>query len=409
MSHGDRRVRLNSAGLGRMPAAVLETLTEWTRFEDRYGPYELAERLDDVLQHRIHRRLAALLGAPPGDTVVCAGGQEAFAAVTERLELGPHDRIWTTPYESAGHLTALLALRDRTRCRLDVVPLRPGGDLDLEWMAQHIGDDVALVSVPYVPAGCGIVHPVEDIGRLLAGHRCRYAVDASYAVGQLPVDVARIGCQLLTGDGWRFLGGPQSTGFAYVAPSLRQTAGPYEPAPPPPAEGARVAALDTALAAHAATPGTGTDGTDGGGHAGAALAARLRAAVQQMPGTELIAPGRRQGAVVTFRHERLPAARIRHALAERGIAVCKTVAQEMPLYLPGRGIDTAVRASVHHTNTAEDIDRFTDALRDTLAREQSRPTPAPVPHPPAATAPAPAPVAAPRPARRRHLSLVPGT
>ncbi|NUS16703.1 MAG: aminotransferase, partial [Streptomyces sp.] len=49
MSHGDRRVRLNSAGLGRMPAAVLETLTEWTRFEDRYGPYELAERLDDVL------------------------------------------------------------------------------------------------------------------------------------------------------------------------------------------------------------------------------------------------------------------------------------------------------------------------------------------------------------------------
>ncbi|WP_208903993.1 aminotransferase class V-fold PLP-dependent enzyme [Streptomyces incarnatus] len=367
MSHGDQRVHLNSAGLGRMPAAALEVLTEWTRFEDRYGPYELAERLDDVLHREIHERLGALLGAPSGDTAVCTGAADAFAAVLSRLPLGPGDRVWTTPYESAANLSALFALRARTRCRLDVVPLRSDGDLDLEWMAQHIGDDVALVSVPYVPSSCGIVNPVEEVGRILAPHRCLYAVDASYAVGQLPVDVDRVGCHLLTGDGWRFLRGPQSVGFAYAAPRLRQVLAPHGGLPLVPPHGAAVAALNTALALRVPAP------------APEDLGSRLRAAVENTSGTALIAPGRVQSGIVTFQHEELPAALLRRRLADRGVVVWKTVAQETPLYLPGRGVGTAVRASVHPGDRAEDIERFADALRDSVA--EGRPRLARVPRP----------------------------
>ena len=404
MSHGDRRVHLNPAGLGRMPTAVREVLAEWTRFEDRYGPYELEDRLDDVLHREIHERLAALLGAPPGDTVLCTGAADGFAAVLSRLPLGPRDRVWTTPYESAANLTALFALRARTRCRLEVVPLRPDGDLDLEWMAAHAGGDLALVSVTHVPAGCGIVNPVEEIGRILAPHGCLYAVDASYSVGQLPVDVGRIGCQLLTGDGWRFLRGPQSVGFAYAAPRLHEALAPYGGLPLVPPHGAAVAALNAALALRTAalTPAPGD------------LASRLRAAVEGTPGIELIAPGRVQSGIVTFRHGELPATLARRRLADRGVVVWKTVAQETPLYLPGRGVVTAVRASVHPDDRAEDIERFSAALRDVVA--EPRPLPARTPRP-LPTAPAPhtlptrptAPLTArPRSSGRGHLTLVSG-
>ncbi|MFJ3309377.1 aminotransferase class V-fold PLP-dependent enzyme [Streptomyces sp. NPDC086549] len=404
MSHGDRRVHLNAAGLGRMPEAVRAVLTEWTRHEDRYGPHELEEHLDDVLHREIHERLAALLGAPPGDTVLFTGAADAFATLLSRLPIGPRDRIWTTPYEGAANLTTLFALRDRTRCGLDVVPLRPDGDLDLEWMASHIDDSVALVSVAHVPAGCGIVNPVEDVGRILAPYRCLYAVDASYAVGQLPVDAARIGCQLLTGDGWRFLRGPQSVGFAYVAPELRHALAPYGLAPHVPPHGAAVAALNTALAEH----GAAVPDED--------LAIGLRATVEEAPGTELIAPGRIQSGILTFRHDELPAALVRRQLAAHGVVVWKTVAQETPLYLPGRGITTAVRASVHHDNSPQDIAWFGEALRDVLAEPRHRPVrvsravPAAVPAavPSAGAAPA---ARIPLPRQRtagRHLALVSG-
>ncbi|MFE5602994.1 aminotransferase class V-fold PLP-dependent enzyme [Streptomyces coelicoflavus] len=381
MPHGDRDrgVHLDTAGLGRMPAAARAELVRWTRHEDRHGPHVVDEYVHHVVRRELDARLAALLGAPAGDTVLSTGAADAFAALVARIPLGPGDRIWTTPYEGVANLTVLSALRDRARCRLEVVPLRPDGDLDLEWMAAHIDDDVALVSVAHVPAGCGIVTPVEDIGRVLAPYRCLYAVDASYSVGQLPVDVRRIGCQLLTGDAWRFLRGPESVGFAYASPEVRQALSPYGVGPLVPPEAARVVALNAALAVQEAAVPAGD------------LAAALRSAVEETPGAEPIAPGRVQSGIVAFRHAEVPAGPLRRELAARGVTVGKTVAQETPLYLPGRGVTAAVRVCVHHDNSERDVARFTEALREALAVRRHRTVPTAV----RAQAPARAAVAAP--------------
>ncbi|MFG2480456.1 aminotransferase class V-fold PLP-dependent enzyme [Streptomyces fagopyri] len=389
-----RTVHLDAAGRGRMPAAVRALVADCAAREDRYGPHEVEEHLEHVLRTGIHDRLGALLGVPAADTAVVTDAATAFDVLLRGLGPGRGDRIWTTPYEGVANLTALYALRDRTRCRLEVVPLREDGDLDLEWMARHIDDDVALVSVVHVPSGRGIVNPVETIGRILAPHRCLYAVDASYAVGQLPVDAARIGCHLLTGDGWRFLRGPHETGFAYLAPRLRDT---FEEtlAYRPPPRNAAVAGLDAALAHHTATL------TGAAGHDGPRLLPALRAAVEETPGTELITPGLVQSGILAFRHRELPAALVRRQLAARGVVLWKTVAQEIPLL--DHPAATALRASLHHDTTPDDITRFGQALQAVVREERPRPA---GPRP-AARHTAPAPTAGPRPPTRRHLTLCP--
>jgi selenocysteine lyase/cysteine desulfurase len=386
-----------------VPAAVRALVA------DRYGPHEVEEDLEDVLRTEVHERLGALLGVPAADTAVVTDAAGAFGDLVSRLAPGRGERVWTTPYESAARLTALYALRDRTRCTVEVVPLREDGDLDLEWMARHIDDDVALVSVVHVPSGCGIVNPVEEIGQILAPYRCVYAVDASYAVGQLPVDAGRIGCQLLTGDGWRFLRGPYDVGFAFLAPRLRaafEDASAHRPLP----RNAAVAGLNAALAHHTATTATTA------GLAGQGLLPALRAAVEGCPGTELIAPGRIQSAILAFRHRDLPAALVRRRLAARGVVLWKTVAQETPLHLPRSGAATALRASLGPDTTPQDIARFGRALREVVREETAgaqRPRPArtlpPAPAPALASAPAPVPPAGPRPrpSARRHLTLCP--
>ncbi|MET7783002.1 aminotransferase class V-fold PLP-dependent enzyme [Streptomyces sp. NPDC005388] len=402
-----RTVHLDTAGWGTMPAAVRALVADCASREDRYGPHELEEDLEDVLRTEVHERLGALLGVPAADTAVVTDAAGAFDALVSRLAPGRGERVWTTPYESAARLTALYALRDRTRCTVEVVPLREDGDLDLEWMARHIDDDVALVSVVHVPSGCGIVNPVEEIGQILAPHRCVYAVDASYSAGQLPVDAGRIGCQLLTGDGWRFLRGPYAVGFAFLAPRLRaafEDAAAHRPLPP----NAAVAGLNAALAHHTAT----TDGP--AGLAGQGLLPALRAAVEECPGTELIAPGRVQSAILAFRHRDLPAALVRRRLAARGVVLWKTVAQETPLHLPRSGATTALRASLGPDTTPQDIARFGRALREVVREETAgaqRPRPArtlpPAPTPDLTSAPVPPAGPRPRPSARRHLTLCP--
>nr|WP_282189821.1 aminotransferase class V-fold PLP-dependent enzyme [Streptomyces sp. RPA4-2] len=396
---GGRTVHLDTAGRGRMPAAVRALVADCAAREDRYGPHELEEHLAHVLRTEIHDRLGALLGVPAADTAVVTDAATAFDALVRGLGPGRGDRIWTTPYEGVANLTALYALRDRTRCRLEVVPLREDGDLDLEWMARHIDDDVALVSVVHVPSGRGIVNPVETIGRILAPHRCLYAVDASYAVGQLSVDAARTGCHLLTGDGWRFLRGPHDVGFAYLAPRLRDM---FEEAAAhrPPPQNAAVAGLNAALAHHTATL------TGPAGHDGLRLLPALRAAVEETPGTELITPGLVQSGILAFRHRELPASLVRRQLAARGVALWKTVAQEIPLLDHPAG--TALRASLHHDTTPDDITRFGHALQAVVREERPHPAgPRPAARHTAPAPPVPARTAVPRPPTRRHLTLCP--
>ncbi|WP_330335494.1 aminotransferase class V-fold PLP-dependent enzyme (plasmid) [Streptomyces sp. NBC_00536] len=403
---------LDTAGSGRMPAAVRAVLADATARDDLYGPYDLEERLGAVLHTEVYARLGGLLGVPAADTALFTGAAAAFDSCVAGLApaLGPGHRIWTTPYEGVARLTTLYALRDRTHCTLEVVPLRADGGLDLEWMGAHLDEDVALVSVTHVAATLGTVSPVEAVGRLLAGHRAVYAVDASHSVGRLPVDATAIGCDLLTADGWRFLRGPDSIGFAYVAPALRSAlTGHAHPQPHP----AAVAALNEALAHHAAAELLPRRD----------LQTELRAVLERTPGIELLtpdapagpdapgAPEREQSGILAFRHADLPAALIRRGLARRGVVVWKTVGQETPLHLPARGVTTALRASVHYDNTPEDIARFDEALQDVLAelREELRARDeqnAPVRLlAPAASGPA-TPTRA--PARRGHLTLVAG-
>ncbi|MFG2676339.1 aminotransferase class V-fold PLP-dependent enzyme [Streptomyces sp. DT20] len=368
-------IHLNTAGQGRMPDAVRTVLTECVRLEDRFGPHVLEERVGDLVHGEVHQRLEGLLNTPDGHTELFTGGAAAFDALVSGLTLGRGDRIWTTPYESAARLTTLRSVRDRTRCRIEVVPLRPDGDLDLGWMAAHIDDSVALVSVVHVPASRGIINPVEDIGRLLAPHRCLYAVDAAYSLGQLPVDVSRIGCHLLTGDGWRFLRGPRAVGFAYVAPRLREElsrsdfggGAPRAAAfttrvPEPVPATAAVAAFTSALAHRAELPAQPYE----------ELIPALHCAVVDVPGMELLAPGRYHSAVLAFHHPDLSSALLRRGLAERGVAVWKTVAEQTPLLDRPGGRATALRASVYEGTTRQDIDAFAEALAKTVADVSSR-------------------------------------
>jgi selenocysteine lyase/cysteine desulfurase len=373
-----RLIHLNTAGAGRVPREVRRTMADVLDQEAATGCYETEGHLDGIVNDEMYRRLARVLGAPVEDVAVFDSATRAWCSVVPRLGLGPGDRVWVTPYEYAGNLIPLFNLRDRTGCRIEVVPTLPGGDLDLDWMAAHIADDVALVSVTHIPSGCGIVNPVEEIGRLLAPYRCFYAVDACQSVGQIPVDVARIGCQLLTGAGRKFLRGPRGTAFAYVAPELRTALATDF-------HDLHVARIDSATGYHvhdgsarslelaerstAAMAGFNTALTlfeEGTPFDNKEVFEALRTTLAGVPDVDLVAPGTQQSGILSFRHPDVPAGTIVARLAEQRINAWKIVGHHTPLYMAERGVDTAVRVSTHYYNTVDEIDRFGGALREIL-------------------------------------------
>lgn len=371
-------IHLNTAGAGLMPAAVADSMVECVRMEATRGAYETELHYDKIVQSEVYERVGRLLNATTADVAIFDSATRAWCAVVAQLDLGPTDKIWVTPYEYAGNLISLLALRDRTGCAVEVVPIRADGDLDLDWMAAHISDEVAFVSVTHIPSGCGIVNPVAEIGRILAPYRCFYAVDACQSVGQVPVDVTEIGCDLLSGAGRKFLRGPRGTGFAYIAPRLRSALVPsfhdlHVARVTGPSsyllEDSSARSLELAERTTAAVVGLNealahvetVDVFDS-----REIFAALRATVADLPDVDVVLPGTRHSGIVTFRHATKPAAQIVAELKDRGVNAWKIRGDHTPIFMAERGVDTAVRLSAHYYNTLDEIDRAGRALREVV-------------------------------------------
>ncbi|MGW4422486.1 aminotransferase class V-fold PLP-dependent enzyme [Streptosporangium sp. NPDC004631] len=370
-------IHLNTAGAGLMPDVVANAMLDCLRREVEYGAYETELHYDKILQHEVYERIATLVGAPADDVAFFDSATRAWVRVVSRLDLKPGEKVWVSPYEYAGNLISLLALRERTGCVIETIPTTATGDLDLEWMSAHVDGDVAFVSITHIPSGCGIVNPVAEIGRILAGHRAFYAVDACQSVGQVPIDVAAFGCALLTGAGRKFLRGARGTGFAYVAPELRaalqvETYDLHVARADSPTsyvvedDGAR--SLELAERTTAAVLGFNAaldhmSTVDAYGNREVYQA--LRGTLAELP-VEMIEPGTVHSGIASFRHATVSAERIRDGLAERGINGWKIRGDHTPIYMGERGIDTAVRLSVHYYNTLDEVAAAGQALAEIL-------------------------------------------
>lgn len=374
---------LNTAGSGLNSEAVLAAVTGCLEVEGRYGAYEAELRLAEVLGRDVYHAVGALLGCPVEDVALFDNATRAWVTAVHAVAFRPGGRVWITPYEYAGNILALQEPVRRFGLRIEVIPTDPLGDVDLAWMERNLDDDVALVSMVHVPSNCGIVNPVAEVGRLLAraADPPLYVVDACQSVGLLPIDVAEIGCDVLTGAGRKFVCGPRGTAFAYLSRRFRDRASPatldlhvadvraldrielrrhgaatFELAE---RSNAAVAGLNVAVRERLACRRDAS-----------ALRAELRSVLGQIDGVRLIDPGRRQAGILSFVHDRLQARAIVEGLRRAGVNTWVADGKHTPIHMGAIGVDFAVRCSVHVDNRPDDIRRFEAALVDLI--ESSR-------------------------------------
>jgi selenocysteine lyase/cysteine desulfurase len=233
-----------------------------------------------------------------------------------------------------------------------------------------------------VPTNGGLVNPAEAVGRLTRAAGVPYLLDACQSVGQMPVDVDAIGCDLLAATGRKFLRAPRGTGFLYARRALLDRT---DPAPLEPAfldlDGAEVVGPDryemrpdarrfesweSNLAAgaglRAAVAYARRWGLDAIARRVTALAAGLRVRLGEVPGVELHDLGERRSGIVTFTREGLGADHVRRALAAQAINVSVSMPSSTPLDAGRRGLPPLVRASVHYLTTDDELDRTVAAV-----------------------------------------------
>jgi selenocysteine lyase/cysteine desulfurase len=367
----------NNAGAALPPRPVLDAVLEHLNREAEIGGYEAEAERADRIEHT-YDALARLLGCDRDEVAVVENATRAWDMAFYSFRFEPGDRILTARAEYASNYIALSQVAERSGATIDVIPDDEYGQVDTHELERMLGDGrVKLVSLVYVPSQGGLVNPAAEVGRLTRAAGVPLLLDACQAVGQMPLDVGALGCDVLTATGRKFLRGPRGTGFMYVRRELADRLEPplldlhaaewlpdgdYVIRP-----GARRFENWEAYVAGKIGLGVAADyalsiGLEAIRDRVYGLAAELREQLGALPRMTVQDLGREKCGIVTFSVAGTSATDVAAALRREGINVSVMPASYARLDLGPRGLDEIVRASVHYYNTSDEIERLIRAV-----------------------------------------------
>jgi len=273
-------------------------------------------------------------------------------------------------------LRVLTELKERGQIALTLLPADGEGVLDPADLKRALTPRTRLVALTQASNVTGALQPVEEAGALCRQHGALFLVDGAQALGAVPVNVERIGCHLYAFPGHKGLLGPQGTGGLYIRPGLTLNTI---------REGGTGASSDS-MRQNAEGPERYESGTlnlpgIAGLSAGAqyvakrlseiaqherALTEHLMRGLLETPGAVVYGPrdAARRAGLVSFNLQDFPSGPVADQLDRMGFAVRGGLHCAPGVHtLQGTLKRGAVRASVGHANTHDEIDRFLAAVR----------------------------------------------
>jgi selenocysteine lyase/cysteine desulfurase len=369
-------IHFNNAGASLMPVPVSGALHSYLQSEECIGGYETEALYSEALDS-VYDSAAALLYCSAEEIAFVENATRGWGLAFYSFKFEPGDKILTTLAEYGSNVVAYIQQAKRFGVDVVFVPNDEHGQIDIKALAKLIDDRVKLISITHIPTGGGLVNPAKEVGRIAKAAGIPFILDSCQSVGQIPIDVEDIGCNVLCVTGRKYLRGPRGTGLLYVRSTL------LEELEPP------------VLDLHAATLTSSTEynirtdakrfenweqffagkyalgkaieyslswGLDSIQKRVYILADSLRHKLSRIDGITVTDEGIEKCGIVTFISEQMEPTDIKSSLVTHKINVSTSKGSGSLVSFQERGLTEVVRASVHYFNTEEEIDYFAEVL-----------------------------------------------
>ncbi len=205
----ERVVWLASAGTGPMPKRALERIQQ--ALHTGFDP----TAFEEGISRKVRDLVARLLSVDPVEVALTCSTTEGLNAVAAALPWSRGDNVVITDQEYPANAVPWYHQAHLHGIEIRVVGSRDG-KLPLDAFAEAVDRRTRVIAVSHVQFGSGFRVDLAGLSELARAHGALLVVDAIQSVGVIRVHPRDLGVDVLACGGYKWLCGPEGTGFLYV-------------------------------------------------------------------------------------------------------------------------------------------------------------------------------------------------
>lgn len=218
------KVYFDNAATTRVDPEVLKAMLPY--FSEFYGNasslHSFGREAGSALK-KSRESVASLVGADADEIIFTAGGSESDNLAIKGLAFqcrAKGDQIITSSIEHPAVLETCRYLEERHGFGVTYLPVDGDGQVSLDALKKSLSPRTILITIMHANNEIGTIQPVEEIGKLARDANVPFHTDAVQSVGKVPIDVRRMGIDMLSLSSHK-LHGPKGMGALFIRKGLK--------------------------------------------------------------------------------------------------------------------------------------------------------------------------------------------